>query len=136
MQKIYSIISSALAEAFPDATIYKENEGKMETPAFTILQYNNAQSKKVGNKYKREYNFQIVYVPDFSTTTDYVRLSEVGEKLYEVLEHMTCEGEKLRGLDMKFRIEDNTLSFFITIKTQHYRKIVGNKMENLEIERG
>lgn len=136
MQKIYSIISSTLADAFPDAEIYKENEGSMDTPAFTILQINNSQLKKVGNRYKREYNFQIVHVPDFNITTDYVRLSEVAEKLYEALEYMEYEGEKLRGLDMKFRIEDNTLSFFITIKTQHYRKIEDNKMENLEIERG
>ena len=134
MDKIYSTISHTIETAFPGVEIYKENEGTMEAPAFTILQIDNRQHQQVGNLYKREHSFQIVYMPNFDTTTDYVTLALIGEKLYDILERMEYEGTRLRGLDMNFRIEDNTLSFFITVKTRHYRTITENYMENLEIE--
>lgn len=132
---VRSLISFTLGSNFPGVEVYKEQGAKIKRPAFSILEIENSQKKRIGNRYKRVSDWVINYYPEEDNLSDYEELSEViGDKLYSIMEHMEFDGCKLRGTEMKHRIEDNTLQFFLTIKEQLQRPTNETKMQELEIQ--
>lgn len=132
-----SIISYTLGSNFPGVKVYKEQIAQIQRPAFFVSEIENTQQKRIGNRYTRVSDWVIIYFPKEDNLSDYVQLSEnIGDKLYSVMEHMEFNGSKLRGTEMKHRIEDNTLQFFVTVREQLKRPEVETKMQDLEINNG
>lgn len=131
-------ICCTLGETFPGIKIYKEQVKQIKRPAFFVRELESVHTRHVGNLYTRSCNFAIRYFTKEDTLSDYAELREIADKLYSALEWMEFNGQILRGYEMKYRIEDNVLQFFVTCR-ERVRKLVNDPlMKELEtnIEKG
>ena len=131
---IRSMISNAIGEAFPDATIYKEQASQIERPAFYIGEIKISQAKAMGNRYYREHQIVVRYFPLEDGLTDYEALSAVADKLYACLEYLEYDGWRGRGYNMNHRIEDNMLQFYLTVQLALKRPTNDPKMEHIQTD--
>lgn len=107
-------ISIKLNGAFGET--YRIYSGKIEQglvePCFLIKPLNATQTKLIGNRYLREYPFDVHYFPE--DQTDYDEMLTVGETLLEELEFITLvNGNKVMGVSMNYEMIDSVLHFFI-----------------------
>lgn len=131
---IRSMIYQAIREAFPDAVIYKEQVSQIERPAFYIGEIKVSQDKSIGNRYYRYHSMVVRYFPIEDNLTDYEDLSTIADKLYACLEYLDYEGWRGRSYNMNYRIEDNVLQFFLTVRLALKRPEHNPKMERIETE--
>lgn len=131
---IRSMISAAIGNAFPEAIIHKEQVSQIERPAFYIGEIKVSQDKSIGNRYYRYHSMVVRYFPIEDNLTDYEDLSTIADKLYACLEYLDYEGHKGRSYNMNYRIEDNVLQFFLTVKLALKRPVNNVKMEHIETE--
>lgn len=125
-----------------DYAIHTENlEQGLNEPCFFIFSLKPSSTQIVGNRYKRDYPFDIHYFPsnalvDGVAKTNY-ELNEVEERLMDVLEYITVDGGLARGTKMNAETIDNVLHFFV-----NYNMIVKkdipkeDSMENLKVNPG
>lgn len=135
MVRIDKILAKVLKQNFDNCKIYTKRAEQIKTPAFRLKTIKDSFDKKLGNLYKNEKLYQIVYMPkeDKQYITDDDELENVAFTLYDILEIMTLEGVTLKGYDMSYRIEDNTLQFFVTFKIRYYRQKEQNIMQQLKL---
>lgn len=128
MLEIDRLLSNVLKQNFKDVSIYNERAENVKSPAFIINMIQNSFDKKVGNLYQNEVHYQIVYIEkeDRNYTTDYETCQKIAFKLYNILELIEVKGKKIKGYDMNYRVQDNTLMFFVSFKVRYYRD---NKQE-------
>ena len=128
MLEIDRLLSNVLKQNFKDVSIYNERAENVKSPAFIINMIQNSFDKKVGNLYQNEVHYQIVYIEkeDRNYTTDYETYQNIAFKLYNILELIEVKGKKIKGYDMNYRVQDNTLMFFVSFKVRYYRD---NKQE-------
>lgn len=136
MLEIDRLLSNVLKQNFKDASIYNERAEYMKSPAFVINMIQNSFDKKVGNLYQNEVNYQIVYIEkeDKQYTTDYETYQDIAFKLYDILELIEIKGKKLKGYDMNYRVQDNTLIFFVMFKVRYYRDNKQDLMQKLKLQ--
>jgi len=134
MLEIDRLLSNVLKQNFKDVSIYNERAENMKSPAFVINMIQNSFDKKVGNLYQNEVNYQIVYIEkeDRNYTTDYETYQKIAFKLYDILELIEVKGKKLKGYDMNYRVQDNTLMFFVSFKVRYYRDNKQELMKKLD----
>ena len=134
MLDIDRIISDVLKQNFKDVHIYNERAESMKLPAFLIKTVQSSFDKKVGNMYKNELFYQIVYIEDEDTSyiTDYEKYKNIAFKLFDIFEFVDVKKGKLKGHDMNYRIQDNTLMFFVTFKVRYYRDNKQELMKELD----
>ena len=134
MLEIDRLLSNVLKQNFKDVSIYNERAENMKSPAFVINMIQNSFDKKVGNLYQNEVNYQIVYIEkeDRNYTTDYETYQKIAFKLYDILELIEVKGKKLKGYDMNYRVQDNTLMFFVMFKVRYYRDNKQELMKKLD----
>ena len=134
ISKIIDGISLAIHEEFGDSyDIYTDTvEQDLTEPCFTILCLNPKIDLFLGNKYLRRNQFCIHYFPE--TDEPKQECIAVAERLLNVLELITVEGDLTRGTDMQFEIEDDVLSLFVNYD-MFVRKASAETtpMENLEL---
>ena len=125
MLEIDRLLSNVLKQNFKDVSIYN---------AFVINMIQNSFDKKVGNLYQNEVHYQIVYIEkeDRNYTTDYETYQKIAFKLYDILELIEVKGKKLKGYDMNYRVQDNTLMFFVSFKVRYYRDNKQELMKKLD----
>lgn len=136
MLEIDKMISNVLKQNFKDVKIYNERAENIVLPGFVINVIQNSFDKKVGNLYQNEVNYQIVYIEkeDKQYTTDYETYQNIAFKLYDILEMLEVKGQKLKGYDMNYRVQDNTLMFFVTFKVRYYRDNKQELMKELKLK--
>lgn len=134
MTQIDKIIAKSLKQNFSNSKIYTERAEQIQPPSFLINTVKDSFDKKLGNLYKNEVFYQIVYIEneDKQYITDYEKLKEIGFKLYDIFEVIQTD-IILKGYDMSYRIEDNTLQFFVTFKIRYYRQKEQILMQNLKL---
>lgn len=134
MLEIDRLLSNILKQNFKDVSIYNERAENMKSPAFVINMIQNSFDKKVGNLYQNEVYYQIVYIEkeDRNYTTDYETYQNIAFKLYDILEIIEVKGKKLKGYDMNYRVQDNTLMFFVMFKVRYYRDNKQELMKKLD----
>lgn len=93
--------------------IYSEKvEQGLVEPAFFIKSLNATQTKLIGNRYLREYSFDVHYFPEDSTSNK--EMLTVAEQLLEEMEFITLvNGDQVMGVSMNYEIIDSVLHFFI-----------------------
>jgi hypothetical protein len=136
MLEIDRLLSNVLKQNFKDVSIYNERAENIKSPAFVINMIQNSFDKKVGNLYQNEVNYQIVYIEkeDKNYTTDYETYQNIAFKLYDILEFIEVKDKKLKGYDMNYRVQDNTLMFFISFKVRYYRDNKQELMQKLKLQ--
>ena len=134
MLEIDKLLSNILKQNFKDVSIYNERAENMKSPAFVINMIQNSFDKKVGNLYQNEVHYQIVYIEkeDRNYTTDYETYQKIAFKLYDIFELIEVKGKKLKGYDMNYRVQDNTLMFFVSFKVRYYRDNKQELMKKLD----
>ena len=113
INKIIDGICTAISAEFGDEyEIYTESVKQgFKEPCFSILCLNPSINQHLGNKYFRQHQFCIHYFPkaDEPKADDY----DVEERLFNVLELITVDGDLVRGTDIHSNTTDDVLHFFI-----------------------
>lgn len=117
INKVITGISQKLDEIFntssDDYTIYTEIvEQDLNEPCFFICCLNPDGSQLRGNRYKRNYPFDIHYYPKNIENIN-SECRNIAELLMIDLEYITVDGSLVRGTKMNFETIDNVLHFFI-----------------------
>lgn len=126
-------IAYSLATAFPDATVYRENVNKAELPFFDIKLIESRLLGEISTYILYE-KYEIRYFPKLENDELSCRkvLQDTALQMTEVLEIMKYDDEKIRASEMKYRIEDNVLQFFLVCRKRIARDEKHPLVENLE----
>lgn len=137
LNKIITGISQALDAEFnsenEEYTIYTEDvEQGLDEPCFFIFSLKPSNKQLLGNRYKREYPFDIHYFPKSEDSNN--EINEVTERLFTALEYISIDSGLIRGTSMNAEIVDNVLHFFINFNMIVIKEIPKDPyMEELEI---
>lgn len=85
-------------------------------PCFYVELIDASQEQELGNRYWREYAFDILLFLDKNGEIhDRRRLTAMADTLFMTLEYITVDGgQMLRGTEMSYRITDNVLHFLVS----------------------
>lgn len=123
-------IARALGAAFGEGFRVYENDvaqGFTE-PCFFIAALEPEQTPLLGERAVRRYPFDIHYFPGADGTN--AAIYDMAECLLCVMRYIILpDGDKLRGLSMRYRVEDGVLHFFVT-----YNRIVNIPKEQPVME--
>lgn len=114
-----------------EINVYTEQvEQGFEEPCFFIKLVNPNEKPLLGNRYLREYLFDIHY---FGKTNE--ERNNISDDLLEGMEYIELlDGDSLRGFKMHSEIVDDVLHFFVTYKPIVYKdKPVVDYMEEVTI---
>jgi hypothetical protein len=93
-------IIDAIAEAFPDATIYAEKVPQnFEDGSFRVKTITATNRAELGTRRWREVLFNILYFPK-STEEAEAEWELVRDRLFDAVEWITVAGDKMRGADL------------------------------------
>ncbi len=115
VQSLTVALSRKLEELFDNPLIYHDMLPMgYEAPCFFINAVDTQVIKKLYDRYKVQVNYDVSYHPDekkfFST-----EFSKVGNTLTFGLELVDLEdGKPLRGNNIRYEVQNNTLHFFVT----------------------
>lgn len=126
-------ISQKIDEEFnvngDEYTIYTENvEQGLKEPCFFIFILKPSNRQLVGNRYERQYQFDIHYFPKNEDSNN--EINELIERLFTTLEYITVDGDLIRGSSMNAEIVDDVLHFFISYNLYVTKQVV--KEESME----
>lgn len=130
LNKIITGISQKLDEEFnteenQEYTIYTEDvEQGLEEPCFFIFSLKPSSKQLVGNRYERQYPFDIHYFPKNEDSNN--EINEVTERLFAALEYIEVDG-LARGTNVNAEIVDDVLHFFVD-----FNMIVRKEVEPVE----
>lgn len=127
-------ITLALRAAYPNSKISANKvEQGLRQPAFIVRLVSAGQTARRKNRWRRTPRFDIIFFPHKAREECYT----VADELCGVLELIGLPGgDKLRGTDMSFEVEDDVLHFFVSYN--HFVVAPENetKMEDFIIEQG
>lgn len=85
-------------------------------PCFYVELIDASQERELGNRYWREYAFDVLLFLDRNgEIKDRRSLTAMADTLFMALEYITIDGgQKLRGTEMSYRITDNVLHFLVS----------------------
>ncbi len=104
-------ISNVLYETFGYENFKNEILQDLKPPCFYISCMEQKTKKYIGTRNLRKNQFVIQYFPH--TDDRKGECYDVGEKMLECLEVIHVDGFLLRGTEMKFKIVDGVLHFFV-----------------------
>lgn len=106
-------------------------------PCFYVELIDASQEQELGNRYWREYAFDVLLFLDKNgEIKDRRALTAMADTLFMALEYITVDGgQMLRGTEMSYRITDNVLHFFVSYN-MHVKKVIdpAPAMQNLHTE--
>lgn len=122
-------LSTELGEGF---TIYKERQEQgANIPCFFIFLHSFNQKKMIGRRYFREQQFTVEYHP--GTDNKNSEIHDMIDRLNELLEYVTAEGNFYRGTKMNCDVADRILRFYVNYNLYVYKEIeVVDTMESLK----
>lgn len=133
INNIITGISQKLDESFNPQeekyNIYTDGvEQGLEEPCFFIFILKPSNRQLVGNRYERQYQFDIHYFPKNEDSNN--EINELIERLFTTLEYITVDGDLIRGSSMNAEIVDDVLHFFISYNLYVTKQVV--KEESME----
>lgn len=131
VSKIIDGISIRLNEVFgDDYEIYSEEVPQdFKEPCFFILPLNPSQKQIVGQRFYKNNPFDIHYFPkEENSNSDIYYTAEI---LFQALEYITVDGDKLRGTKMHYEKVDGVLHFFVEYNNFIVRLTEKTSMEDL-----
>lgn len=135
MDDIIDGISLTLNDVFgATKRIYGEIvEQGLKEPCFYISLLQSAQSRLLGDRYVRHYDFDVHYFPSAKENNE--EMLGISSDLYEALEYITLlNGDKLRGSELRHEILDGVLHFFVRYSVYLRKVIEHDNMETLTVE--
>lgn len=136
-ETIKSAIAKTLALHYPNPeyTLYKNKPQKgMKTPCFFIEQIEPKLRKKSSDRYNLSSLMTIRLHNDNASRTD---LDSVGFNLMDIFTTLYVEGEALcHGKDIKYKVIDGVLHFFVTYSLTVIKPKKSIKMEELDLKAG
>lgn len=140
INKILDAISNALCDEFGENyEIYSEDiKQDFKEPCFFILCVNPSEKDFLGNRYHRNYLFDIQYFPENKEELN-SDLYTIQERLFNCMEYIEMGEDLIRGKNRRGEIVDNTLHFFVNydvfvIKKGLEEDYIGNLDTNLKIK--
>lgn len=111
--KIVEGIAKVLDTKYPDKKIYvDEIEQESTDSCFLIVNIHSSQEQKLGNRYWREYSFDIHYFPNDEQNPTKENLT-VADNLLMALEYITVGGSLVRCSDMEYEQVDGVGHFLV-----------------------
>lgn len=104
-------ITQALDAAFGYTVHINGVEQELEPPCFLVEKIDGGLQKKLGRRYQDNNYFDIKYLTE--TKKPAIEHLEVEEKLYSCLEYIEIDGIPTKGTDLKGRVIDGVLHFFV-----------------------
>ena len=134
-QKILDGITISLRKAYPDKKIFDDEiQQGLILEGFNVILISDQLKQIVGERYRRVPLFDVMYYPEEGREECY----KVAETLYTLLDVITlADGDKIRGTDMSFEVDDSVLHF--KVQYAHYTmrsKDVADTMDSLKINHG
>lgn len=125
-------IVQALFDGFGEGyTFYTDDvEQNLTAPAFLIVCVEPKTEQVVGNRYRREHLFNIVYFPECENSS--AEIYDVQERLFPALEYITVDGDLVRGTGCEMRVIDGVLNVTINYDTFVYKGNERVMMSELE----
>ena len=107
-------IAAALSQQTSYAVYTDYHKQHAHFPCFYVELIDASQEQELGNRYWREYAFDVLLFLDRNgEIKDRRSLTAMADTLFMALEYITVDGgRKLRGTEMRYRITDNVLHFF------------------------
>ena len=113
--KILESVATSLYQSTGDRVYLEWKENSMVFPCFVINIVNPKQDLHRGDMYEHKLDLDILYfLNDEDTISDTRALLEIPSKLYSALEYIQIGDRIQRGEEMKYRITDGVLHFFVT----------------------
>lgn len=126
VNEIIEGISVALDAAFKKS-VHKERIMQGTEDSFFIECVDPTREQFLGNRYYYESTFCIHFFPKHG-----VDLYSIGDEMFEVLEIIGIEN-KMNGTEMKYKIDEDVLHFFVTYKTFVRKTNIEETMEKIKI---
>lgn len=126
-------LSSELGEGY---TIYKERQEQgVNFPCFFIFLRSSNQKKMIGKRYFIEQKFTVEYRP--GTDNKNSEIHDMVDRLNEILEYITAEGNLYRGTKMSCKVIDGILRFYVNYNLYVYKETETiDVMESIRISNG
>lgn len=137
VNSIIDAIASKLGEELGGGfTIYKESQEQgFDIPCFFIFLHTFNQKKMIGRRYFREQQFTVEYHP--GTDSRKAEIHDMLDRLNEILEYVTADGDLYRGTKMNCEIADGILRFYVNYNYYIYRQTeAADTMGSVEISSG
>lgn len=117
ISKIKDAISEKLYQAFGgEYEIYTNDiEQGTNAPCFLISLIEAKANKVIGERYFLDTAFAVYYLPKKMDNKE--ECISILDRLYEVLEYIEIDANKIRGLGMQGNISDGVLVFKVSYKT-------------------
>lgn len=132
---IDGIVSKIYAEFGDGYEIYTENNKQgLQEPCFSVVCLKSTIKKLLGERYFRKGIFAIYY---FAESIDEANKEclDVNERLLDILELITVDGDSIRGKNMESEILDGVLAFYVNYEVFVKREnILEEPMEFLNQE--
>jgi hypothetical protein len=120
INKIIDGICEALDSEF-GYEIYTETiEQGLQEPCFSVLCLNPTVGQVLGDRYFRTNQFCVHYFPESNKKRS--ECSSAMERLFNVLELITVDGDLVRGTEMHGEIDDGVLHFFVNYDMYVYKE--------------
>ncbi|KYG90381.1 hypothetical protein A0U40_18270 [[Bacillus] sp. KCTC 13219] len=115
-------IIKQLKQAYPEMKVHGEGIAQhFQAPCFFVEMFPTAESKVLGNRYKRYHAFDIHYFSNEHDKND--DCHEMAEQLYNQLENITVNDDILMGTKMEHRIAEGVLHFIVHFDTFVYKAV-------------
>lgn len=128
-ESVKSALSKALAEKYPDITIYK-NQVKQgaDTPCFFVAQIDASKDKVSHIHHQFDYLFNVRYHSKNPTRTE---LDTLGFELLDLLEEIDKDNLYIRGKNLRYEITEDVLMFFGNYSIRSVKDEKKNPMQDL-----
>lgn len=106
-------VVAAIRAEWPDVPIYTGEVAQgLEEPCFSVRCIRPRQKQVVGRRYFKSHRLRIYYFPNPGYEA-WREIQAVYERLFSVLELISCGGDMIRGTDMDTHIEDDVGIFMV-----------------------
>lgn len=125
-------ITLALRSEYPNSKIMADSVDQgLTAPAFIVLLPSADSARQPNNRWRKRTRFDVIYFPTVGREECY----DVADNLAQVLDVITLpSGDKLRGSDVNFTVDDDVLHFFISYNYFAYEENAEESMETLTLE--
>lgn len=114
IDSIITGIATVLHQQFGYDVYKNKISQNLDPPCFYIKCIEPSSRKMIDKRYERRHLFDIHYFPSKDSEDEKGECYQVGEKLFECLEVIHCDGFSIRGTSMNFDVKDDgVLHFFV-----------------------
>jgi hypothetical protein len=122
------------AYAQGDYKLYTESiEQGFDEPCFFVQLITQAQTQRLGNRYRETHSFDVMYFPT-EDGNENEECHNVSEELYQLLEYIAVDSDLIRGTNLNSKVQEKVLHFFVDYNVSIVRvKPEEEKMEEVTV---